>query len=102
MEKLNKYAMIVGKSEYVNDLYNMTGVSTVTKKENLLHKKHSALDFTKWHYEPTCDLSNQQGSMTACQASKTAFRSRCARPGGTLNTRVMCELTANDLSCPNF
>ena len=95
MEKLNKYAMIVGKSEYVNDLYNMTGVSTVTKKENLLHKKHSALDFTKWHYEPTCDLSNQQGSMTA-------FRSHCAHPRGTLNTRVMCELTANDSSCPNF
>ena len=32
----------------------------------------------------------------ACQASKTAFRSHCARPDGTLHTCV------SEASCPNF
>ena len=42
-------------------------------------------------------LLNRSYNEIGCQASKTAFRSHCARPDGTLHTYCVSEA-----SCPNF
>ena len=53
---------------------------------------HAGID----HVRSRCVTRRARSTCLACQASKTAFRSRCARPGGTLQTCV------SEAFCPNI
>ena len=55
---------------------------------SLLHNPVARAGDRPKYFEPRAHES--------CQASKTAFRSRCARPGGTLHTCV------SEAFCPNI